>query len=462
VIEGVIMNTRVYFVNFRSKIRSVLDKLDVLFSASGFDSVVADGDRVALKLHFGEYGNFRQVRPTFVARIVRNVKRLGGHPFLTDANSLGGSRSDAVSHLGTAFSHGFAATTVKAPVIIADGLTGRNYVEVEVDGKHFRKVRVASAAHHADCIISLAHFKGDIKGGERYWSATLKNIGMGLASKPGKAAIHLLSPPKVTSQCSSCLTCLEWCPSGAIIEAGTGVEVDAERCTMCGDCVAFCPVEAVEVDWVFDERLQERYVEHAAGVLKGKEGKAGFINFAMDITPICDCAKWSGIPILDDIGILASTDPVAVDQASFDLAMRQIGGSGEGRWTAQLAHAERLGLGSRSPRLRRADTERLDPPGPRLILRRSPLLPQLAAQQADAACRRISDPSLRSPGRVGRRPRPRQRWGLRFRGLPRLRVGQVLGRRGPRRGRGRGPLRPCLGIGRHRRLADGELCEGAG
>ena len=342
------MTSKVYFVDFRSKIRNVLDKIDELFKAAGFDSIVAQGDRVAVKLHFGEYGNFRQVRPTFVARIVQNAKRLGGRPFLTDANCLGGSRSDAVSHLGTAFSHGFTGATIGAPVIIADGLTGRDYVEVEVDGSHIRNVRVAGAAYHADCIISLAHFKGDIKGQERSWAATLKNIGMGFAAKPGKAAIHLMSPPRVTSRCNNCLSCLEWCPSVAIVEAGSRVKVDDERCSMCGECVAFCPREAVEVDWVFDERLQERYVEYAKGVLNGKEGKAGFFNFAMDITPMCDCSKWSGIPILDDIGILASTDPVAVDQASFDLAMRQIGEEGsEGRWCAQLAHAESLGLGSR-------------------------------------------------------------------------------------------------------------------
>lgn len=341
------MTSKVYFVDFRSKIGNALDKIDELLSAAGLDSVVSEGDTVAVKLHFGEYGNFRHVRPTFAARVVRHMKRLGGRPFLTDANCLGGSRSDAVSHLRTAFSHGFTAATVDAPVIIADGLTGSDFVEVEVDGSHFRKVRVAGAANRADCIISLAHFKGDIRGEERSWAATLKNVGMGFAAKPGKAAIHLMSPPRVTSVCNNCLRCMEWCPSEAILEAGSRVKVDDERCTMCGECVAFCPQEAVEVDWVFDERLQERYVEYALGVLSGKEGKVGFVNFAMDITPICDCAKWSGIPSVEDIGILASTDPVAVDQASFDLAMERIGGTGDGIWTAQLVHAERLGLGSR-------------------------------------------------------------------------------------------------------------------
>lgn len=341
------MTSKVHFLNFKSKMRNALDKLDELLEAAGFDSVVAEGDRVAVKLHFGEYGNFRQVRPTFVARVVRKVRGWGGRPFLTDANSLGGSRSDAITHLQTATNHGFTEATTLAPVVIADGLMGRDYIEVDLDGKHFRRVRVAAAAHQADSIISIAHFKGAITSEERYWAATLKNLGMGLAAKPGKAAIHMMSPPKITSKCNSCLECLEWCPSEAIIEASPRPMVEAGRCTMCGDCVAFCLVEAVDLDWVFDERLQERYVEYAAGVLNGKEGKAGFVNFMMDITPICDCAKWSGIPVVRDIGILASKDPVAVDQASLDLAMEEAGASGEGGWCAQLAHAERLGLGSR-------------------------------------------------------------------------------------------------------------------
>lgn len=342
------MPSKVYVVNFKSKIVNILDKIDELFSVAGFNSIVDEEDRVAVKLHFGEYGNFRQVRPTFVARFVRNVKRLGGRPFITDANCLGGSRVDAIHHLGTAFSHGFTTATIDVPIIIADGLTGRAYVEVAGEGRHFRKIHVASAAYYADGILSLAHFKGDLKGGECYWAATLKNIGIGLAAKPGKAAIHLMSPPKVTSKCNNCLRCLKWCPSDALIETGSKVEIDPDRCTMCGECVAFCPREAVDLDWIFDPRLQEKYVEYVKGILKGKEGKIGFVNFAMDITPICDCAKWSGIPVLDDIGILASIDPVAVDQASFDLAMNQINENrSECKWDTQLVHAEKLGLGSR-------------------------------------------------------------------------------------------------------------------
>lgn len=342
------MSSKVYFVNFKQNIKNVLDKIDELLFAARINSIVDKGDRIAVKLHFGEYGNFREIRPTFVAQIIRSLKKLGGRPFLTDANALGGSRSNAISHIHTALNHGFTAATVNAPTIIADGMNGHDYVEVEVDGNYFRRVRVASAAYYADCIVSLAHFKGDLKGEDRYWAATLKNIGIGLAAKPGKAAIHLMSPPKIKSGCDRCLRCLKWCPSDAIVDTGSKVKIDGEKCSLCGDCVAFCPLGAVEMEWIFDERLQEKYVEYAKGVLKGKEGKAGFVNFVMDVTPICDCAKWSEIPILNDIGILASLDPVAVDQASFDLAMEQICESGsEGKWSAQLAHAERLGLGSR-------------------------------------------------------------------------------------------------------------------
>ena len=341
------MVSKVYFLDFRGKIGNVLDKIEELLAAS-CDAIVNKGDSIAVKLHFGEYGNFRQVRPTFVAQVVSSLKKRGGKPFLTDANSLGGSRADAVNHILTAHRHGFTAAAVDAPILIADGLTGRDYVEVEINGNHFKKACVASAAYYADCIVSLAHFKGNLKEKERYWAATMKNIGIGCAAKPGKAAIHLMSPPKVSTKCTHCLRCLAWCPSDAIKESNSRLTISKDRCSLCGECVAFCPEEAVEMEWVFNETLQEKYVEYAKAVLKGKEGKAGFINFAMDITPICDCAKWSGLPILNDIGILASSDPVAVDQASLDLATERINGdSSIGKWNTQLIYAEKIGLGSR-------------------------------------------------------------------------------------------------------------------
>jgi uncharacterized Fe-S center protein len=72
----------------------------------------------------------------------------------------------------------------------------------------------------------------------------------------------------------------------------------------------------------------------------------------MEITPICDCTKWSGIPDLKDIGILASKDPVTVDQATYDLCLKQVGEEPQDAlWTTQLKHAEKLGMGKRNYQL---------------------------------------------------------------------------------------------------------------
>jgi len=114
----------------------------------------------------------------------------------------------------------------------------------------------------------------------------------------------------------------------------------------------------------------ERMVEYACGALEGKRDRAGFFNFLLSITPDCDCVPWSDAPIVPDIGILASRDPVAIDAASLDLVNRQAGLSGTllqshrkpgedkfgGVWahtngSLQLSYAEECGLGERKYRL---------------------------------------------------------------------------------------------------------------
>jgi uncharacterized Fe-S center protein len=346
------MSSEVFFIDFNSHNGNILPKINELFDAAEMNTIIERDEKVAVKLHFGEYGNFRQLRTSFVAQIVKKIKGLNAHPFLTDANCLAGARTDAIEHIITANFNGFNLGSTGAPIIIADGLTGRDYVEVQINGEHYKKVPIASSSFYADSLISLAHFKGDIEGETRYWAGTLKNLGLGLAARHGKASIHMMKPPKVTSKCNNCGECLEWCQSKAIVESNPVVKIIPEKCTMCGNCVAFCPLEAISIEWFKNETLQEKFVEHALGALKDKERKTGFFNFAMEITPVCDCAKWSGIPGLKDIGILASRDPVAVDQATYDLCLEQVGlEPQDALWTTQLKHAEKLGMGKRKYKL---------------------------------------------------------------------------------------------------------------
>ena len=122
---------------------------------------------------------------------------------------------------------------------------------------------------------------------------------------------------------------------------------------------------------IFQERMEpfvERMVEYAWGVLKGRQKRMCFINFALNVTPDCDCVPWSDMPMVADQGILASTDPVALDQACFDLVNKapcldsRMDKAAPDKFTArwphtrgdvQLSHGEWLGMGSRKYELKK-------------------------------------------------------------------------------------------------------------
>jgi len=211
------MASEVYFASMRCNSResSLLNKMNRLFKRTGFDRIIDEGDLVAIKLHFGEAGNTGFVRPIYVRQIVGEVKREGGKPFLTDANTLyRGSRKNAVDHLNTAISNGFSYATIGAPIIIADGLRGRSYTEVEIDKKHIKSAKISNEVYYADALIVVTHFKGH--GGTGF-GGTIKNVGMGIASPAGKQIMHANVLPSVNKdKCIGCGRCKRWCPADAI------------------------------------------------------------------------------------------------------------------------------------------------------------------------------------------------------------------------------------------------------
>lgn len=365
--------SKVYFSGLRvtKEEEGMLKRIEQLFESAGLGECIKPLDLVALKLHFGEPGNIGFLRPIYVRPVVEMVKKFKGKPFLTDANTLYvRKRHNAVDHIETALRHGFIYPVVEAPVIIADGLVGNDFIEVEVNGKHFKKVKVSSGAYHADSIISLAHFKGHLESG---FGGALKNIGMGLGPRSGKQMMHSALKPKIDKKkCKGCGRCMKWCPGSAIDLIEKFAVIDQSKCLGCGECVVTCRNGAILVNWESAPAdVQERIVEFAYGILheKQEQGKVGFFNFLIDITPDCDCLPFSDYPIVSDIGILASKDPVAIDQASVDMVNRQTGlrnsalkkafGSGEDKfrdvrdiaWEPQLRYAEEIGLGSRTYKL---------------------------------------------------------------------------------------------------------------
>ncbi len=363
------MSAKVYFVDFHpQKRRSLLDRLDQLLEPLSLGDRFRPHSLVAVKLHFGERGNLAYLRPQWVRRVVDLLRAQKIRPFLTDTNTLyKGSRSDAVSHLETAIANGFSYSVVGAPVLIADGLLGNSYARLTLDLPLLKEFFVAKDIYRAEGLVVLSHFKGHELTG---FGGALKNLGMGCAARPGKLQQHSTLSPKINKKlCIGCGTCLENCP----VEAPEPVpqakkkrfRINPEKCIGCGECIALCPQGAIKVQWNEKaEAFMKKMVEYAYAALQGKQGRAVFINFVKDISPACDCYRFNDYPIVPDLGILASEDPVALDQASVDLVNQSEtlpgakikAGPGQDKfralypkidWTVQLEHAEAIGLGSR-------------------------------------------------------------------------------------------------------------------
>jgi len=355
----------VYFTNLRTQIGyGLLDKTRKLFEVSGFAGKIARGDKVVVKLHFGEAGNVAFLAPPFARVAVEEIRKAGGKPFILDTNTLyKGSRSNAVDHLETALLNGFSFATVGAPLIIGDGLTGRDYVREQVKGKHFSHVKIASAFHYADAVVNLTHFTGHELFG---FGGVLKGLGMGCAAPSGKQEMHSDVLPSVKeAKCTMCGRCFEWCPADAVQwEPGTKAFILKEKCIGCGECRVACNYGAIAVQWQTDPAItQEKTAEYAAGALKTKKGKGLFFSFLLNMSPDCDCYGFNDPPFAADAGILVSADPVAIDQAGVDLVngaqalegskLKDLGAKDKlfavtgVHWEPILAHAEELGLGRR-------------------------------------------------------------------------------------------------------------------
>ncbi len=371
------MTADVYFMDLEATSKENLpQKLSRLIKKAGIETILNENDLTAVKLHFGEQGNTAYIRPVFIRKIIQTIKEYKANPFLTDANTLYvGTRSDSVSHIHTAIENGFSYSSMDAtPIIIADGLRGKSETKISVDQKNCKHVYIGSEVIGANALVSVAHFKGHELSG---FGGTLKNLGMGCASRRGKLDMHSNVSPKIKRKtCIGCGECVKHCPAEAISLKEKKAYIDKNSCIGCGECIVRCPTESVNINWnqtipVFLEKM----MEYTLGILKNKKKKAFFINFITDISPKCDCMSYSEAPIVNNVGVLASTDPVAIDQASADLVNQQnaLPGTllktnlkpGEDKfkglypavdWEYQLDYAQKIGLGTREYQLIRLKT----------------------------------------------------------------------------------------------------------
>ncbi|MGA2588145.1 MAG: DUF362 domain-containing protein [Candidatus Aminicenantales bacterium] len=348
------MKSEVFFIEAKAEEgpEVISRKAQHAFLRLGFHDLLEKEDFVALKIHFGEKNNTGYIQPAWLRGIIGEIRKKTPRAYLTDSNTLYvGYRSNSVDHIRLAWSHGFTPDVVDIPVIIADGLIGRDKHESLGTHGRIEAAKISSAFLNTDAFLGLTHVTGHVQTGI---GAALKNLGMGCASRAGKLDQHSVAHPRVTAKaCRNCGLCFDYCSAGAIIQAEGHVLIDDKKCIGCGECLVVCKFGAIKLRWDEDfQRIQEKIAEYAFYVRRIFREKIGFLNFLIKITKDCDCMAQDQARIVEDIGILASKDPVAIDKASADLVLGRSGGRDVFRagydidWSGQLRHGVKIGLGS--------------------------------------------------------------------------------------------------------------------
>lgn len=364
---------KVYYTDFRAKIGEGLPtKLKRLIKAAGIGDIDMDGKFIAVKMHFGELGNLSFLRPNYARAVVDVVKEFGGVPFLTDCNTLyPGSRKNAIEHLYCAWENGFTPMTVGCPIIIGDGLKGTDDIEVPVEGgEYIDKAKIGRAVMDADIFISLSHFKGHETTG---FGGAIKNIGMGCGSRAGKKAQHMNGQPEIDHElCRGCRACLRECANDGLSfdESTRKMSINTQNCVGCGRCIGACNFDAIAfANYAATKDLNCRMAEYTKAVIQNRPNF--HVSLIVDVSPNCDCHAENDAPILPNIGMFASFDPLALDQACVDACLKatplpnsQLAEAMEkedfcdhhdhfenttpnSEYKTCLAHAEKIGLGTR-------------------------------------------------------------------------------------------------------------------
>lgn len=340
------MKSKVYHMDDRYSglPSSIPAKAQQLFDHAELGECFDPGDTVAVKCHMGEWNNSAYLRPILVRVIVDKVKEHGGKPFVTDTTTAPyyfyGGRSTADLHLETAARNGFTAQSMGCPIIISDGMYGTDDVKVDIpDGLLLKESYMAKGIADSDAMIVVSHFKGH---GSGVYGGSIKNVAIGCGSKRGKIDVHLCLHQTVGwnswsfngdnclgEECPDHVLCDNMCPVGAIKIKKDHAEWDADACIGClghQRPLFRCDLWGREKyeDWrnwflVAMGDAATGYIRHM-----GPEN-VGYITYAVDITPSCDCVPGSDRPVIPNLGVLASRDMVAIDVAALDMSVQTPG-----------------------------------------------------------------------------------------------------------------------------------------
>lgn len=314
--------SKVYFTTFKtSDTENLLQKLKRLIIKAGIKDIDFIDHYAAIKIHFGELGNLAFLRPNYAKVVADLVKECGGKPFLTDCNTLYvGSRKNALDHMDTAYTNGFSPFSTGCHVIIADGLKGTDEELVPINLEYVKEAKIGRAIMDADIFISLTHFKGHEATG---FGGALKNIGMGCGSRAGKMEQHSDGKTFVlTDKCVGCGACVRICAHDAPKVVDKKASIDLDKCVGCGRCIGVCPKDAIVPNGSSsNDILNRKIAEYSYAVCKDRP--CFHISLVCDVSPNCDCHAENDIPIIPNVGMFASFDPVALDVACADACNRQ-------------------------------------------------------------------------------------------------------------------------------------------
>ena len=354
-----------YYTNMRTTLtENLLQKLARLVKRAGIMDIDFANKYTAIKIHFGEPGNLAYLRPNYSKVLADLIKEQGGRVFLTDCNTLYvGRRKNALDHLDAAYENGYNPFATGCHVIIADGLKGTDEALVPINGEYVKEAKIGRALMDADIVISLTHFKGHEAAG---FGGALKNIGMGGGSRAGKMEMHSAGKPYVNQKaCIGCGSCKKNCAHGAITIADRKASIDTNVCVGCGRCVGACPVDAVTpMNDEANDVLNKKIAEYTWAILKDRPHF--HVSLVVDVSPNCDCHAENDVPIVPNVGMFASFDPVALDMACVDAVNRQPVMAGsflaeqeqnhhdhftdthpDTHWQSCIDHAVKLGLGNK-------------------------------------------------------------------------------------------------------------------
>ena len=355
--------SKVYYCDMHTGRMNLPEKLKFLMKKAGFENIDFTDKYTAIKIHFGEPGNLAYLRPNYAKVVCDYVKELGGKAFLTDCNTLYvGGRKNALDHLDSAYTNGYNPFQTGVHTIIADGLKGTDEELVPVHGEYVKEAKIGQAIMDADIVISLNHFKGHELTG---FGGALKNIGMGCGSRAGKMEMHSAGKPSVVQDlCIGCGQCIKICAHDAPVITDHKASINHKKCVGCGRCIGVCPKDAIKAS--MDEAndiLNYKIAEYTKAVVDGRP--CFHISLVIDVSPYCDCHSENDIAIVPDVGMFASFDPVALDQACADAVNKQPATtnsilhkhghehhdhftdvSPETNWKSCLEHAEKIGLGT--------------------------------------------------------------------------------------------------------------------